>query len=118
MAYTFSTCNFSQTFMLWIYYPWISEHPMINVYFKGHLANNLDLNIYCKDENADYYDTTAHTQYIERAWQNTRNNIPWFWTKKEHYIGYVVEFMFNRKFAFCNCIDAFFYMSKLYLISE
>jgi len=64
-------------------------------------------------------DTSAHTQHIERAWRETRNNIPRFGTRKEHYISYIAEFMFKRKYDFCNCIDAFFdIMSRLYPLSE
>lgn len=60
-------------------------------------------------------DSKAHTQNIERAWRDTRANIPRFGTRQKHYAGYIAEFLFKRKFQFTERIEAFFnIMAKHY----
>lgn len=59
-------------------------------------------------------DSGAHTQNIERAWRDTRGNIPRYGTRTKHYAGYLAEFLFKRK-SFTECIEAFFdIMAKHY----
>lgn len=60
-------------------------------------------------------DTNAYTQHIERAWRDTRNNIPRFGTCKEHYIGYIAEFMFDRKFNFVSVLTHFLILCLNYI---
>ncbi|EFN66847.1 hypothetical protein EAG_08499, partial [Camponotus floridanus] len=50
----------------------------------------------------------AHTQRIERAWRETRANIPRYGTRKNHYVGYLAEFIFRRRYNYEERIDAFF----------
>lgn len=53
-------------------------------------------------------DSGAHTQTIERAWRETRANIPRYGTHQRHYEGYLAEFLFRRKYNFDTRIIAFF----------
>jgi len=63
-------------------------------------------------------DTKAHTQHIERAWRETRGNIPRYGIRKKHYATYIAEFLFKQKYPFTERIQAFFdIMAKYYLPS-
>ena len=61
----------------------------------------------------------AHTQHIERAWRETRANIPRYGTRKYHYVGYIAEFMFRRRYDYNERINAFFnIIADMYPISS
>jgi len=63
-----------------------------------------------KDE--DYIHETVNHKYhfvqlvehtaniLNERGRKVQNNIPWFDVKKEHYISYLAEFMFKRRFDF------------------
>jgi transposase-like protein len=53
--------------------------------------------------------TGAHTQNIERTWREVRGQIPRFGRRREHFVGYLAEFLFKRKFPnHCDRAHAFF----------
>ncbi|XP_076620040.1 uncharacterized protein LOC143341192 [Colletes latitarsis] len=61
----------------------------------------------------------AHTQNIERTWRETRANIPRYGIRTYHYIGYIAEFLFRRKFNFNDHLVAFFnIMADVFPINE
>lgn len=64
-------------------------------------------------------DTGAHTQNIERAWRDTRANIPRYGNRSYHYVGYISEFLFRRQHNYENRIMAFFtVMAKMFPASN
>ena len=45
-------------------------------------------------------DSRTHTQNIERTWREARGGIPHFGRKEKHMVGYLAEFLFNRKYSY------------------
>ena len=63
--------------------------------------------------------TGVHTQNIERLWRNIRAGIPRYGTRKEHYMYYIAEFIFKRKYNYSEQINKFFeFMASMYPIEE
>lgn len=52
----------------------------------------------------------AHTQNIEQTWRETRANIPHYGIRTYHYVDYIAEFLFRRKFNFKDRLVAFFHI--------
>lgn len=61
-------------------------------------------------------DTKAHTQNIERLWRDLKDDLPKYGRSKEHFLGYLAEFLFKKKFSNnADRIHEFFMaMGKLY----
>lgn len=63
--------------------------------------------------------TGVHTQNIERIWRDIRSGIPKYGTRDYHYIHYLAEFIFKRKYQYCERIRKFFeIMATLYPLDE
>lgn len=85
--------------------------------------NNLNINGYSHftvNHSRNFVDpqTGVHTQNIERLWRDMRAAIPRFGIVEEHYIHYLAEFVFKRRYSFNERIEAFFnIMSKMYQLN-
>lgn len=55
-----------------------------------HLKINHSLNY------VDSNDRSTHTQNIERIWRDVRGGIPRYGRRKNHFVGYLAEFLFKR----------------------
>ncbi|XP_071576224.1 uncharacterized protein [Temnothorax nylanderi] len=63
--------------------------------------------------------TGVHTQNIERLWRDIRSVIPKYGTRNYHYVHYLAEFLFKRKYVYCERICKFFeIMATLYPLTE
>lgn len=67
-----------------------------------HLTVNHSLNFVNPD------DERVHTQNIERTWRDVRGGIPRYGRKENHFIGYLGEFLFKKKFDVQHRIHNFF----------
>lgn len=62
-------------------------------------------------------ETGVHTENIERLWREVRANIFRYGTRDYHFIHYIAEFLFKRKYDFDERIEVFFtILSLMYLI--
>lgn len=52
--------------------------------------------------------TGAHTNNIEQIWREVRATIPWYGRRKDHFIGYLAEYLFKAKYPRKERIHAFF----------
>lgn len=43
-------------------------------------------------------ETGCHTNTVERAWREARSTVPRFGVRKGHFVGYLAEFMFKRRY--------------------
>uniref|UniRef100_A0A6P7HFR1 Uncharacterized protein LOC114348143 n=1 Tax=Diabrotica virgifera virgifera TaxID=50390 RepID=A0A6P7HFR1_DIAVI len=43
-------------------------------------------------------ETGTHTNHIERLWREVRSNIPKYGVKEAHFVGYLAEFYFKRRY--------------------
>lgn len=47
-------------------------------------------------------ETGVHTNTVERTWREVRCNIPRYGVRKEHFVGYLAEYQFKRRYADTN----------------
>lgn len=92
----------------WAAYRTLSSNPLFE-----HLTVNQSVNFVDPDNG-------AHTNTIVRTWREVRANVPRFGQRREHFHGYLCEYIFKRKFQkFIERIHAFYEAaSVLYNITE
>ena len=42
--------------------------------------------------------TGAHTNAIEHKWHEVSSHVPWFGVQKDHFAGYLAEYLFKAKY--------------------
>lgn len=52
--------------------------------------------------------TGAHTNNIERTWREVRSNVPKYGRRKQHFAGYLAEYMFKAKYPMNERLHAFY----------
>ncbi|XP_032666839.1 uncharacterized protein LOC116842158 [Odontomachus brunneus] len=63
--------------------------------------------------------TGVYTQNIERLWRDMRGGIPRYGIREKHYMYYIAEFVFKRKYEYHQRIDKFFeIMASLYPMED